>query len=146
MVEKRKIARQKMVLPVKFSVAKESLLAHTLDITRFGARLGALRAKLQPGTIVDLQRGQKKARFRIIWVRQLAPNEMQAGVESVDLQENFWGVSLAEEKPRSKEEAQTFLSLLSDSSNVQPPALQKDVPGNPRDGKFDRIVGPEGTK
>ena len=146
MVEKRKIARQKMVLPVKFSVAKESLLAHTLDITRFGARLGALRAKLQPGTIVDLQRGQKKARFRIIWVRQLAPNEMQAGVESVDLQENFWGVCLAEEKPGSKEEAQTFLSLLSDSSNVQPPALQKDVPGNPRDGKFDRIVGPEGTK
>ena len=146
MVEKRKIARQKMVLPVKFSVAKESLLALTLDITRFGARLGALRAKLQPGTIVDLQRGQKKARFRIIWVRQLAPNEMQAGVESVDLQENFWGVSLAEEKPGSKEEAQTFLSLLSDSSNVQPPALQKDVPGNPRDGKFDRIVGPEGTK
>ena len=65
-VEKRKTARKKMVVPVKFSVATVSLLAHTLDITRFGARLGALRAKLQPGTIIELQRGQKKAKFRIV--------------------------------------------------------------------------------
>ena len=146
MVEKRKIARQKMVLPVKFSVAKESLLAHTLDITRFGARLGALRAKLQPGTIVDLQRGQKKARFRIIWVRQLAPNEMQAGVESVDLQENFWGVSLADESRESKEDMQTFLSLLSDSSNTQASALQQKVPGKTGGTKFAGVVGPAALK
>ena len=79
MAEKRKSARKKMVLPVKFSLAHESLMVHTLDITRSGARLGALRAQLQPGTIIDLQRGQKRAKFRIVWVRQLASNEIQAG-------------------------------------------------------------------
>jgi hypothetical protein len=146
MVEKRKTARKKMVLPVKFSVAKESLLAHTLDITRFGARLGALRATLQPGTIVDLQRGQKKAKFRVVWVRQLAPNEMQAGVESVDLQENFWGVSLADEGPESKVDMQTFLSLLSDSSNVQTSALHQEEPGNTGGAKLGRMVVPAPPK
>jgi hypothetical protein len=146
MVEKRKSARKKMVLPVKFSLAKESLLAHTLDITRSGARLGALRAQLQPGTIVDLQRGQKKAKFRIIWVRQLASNEMQAGVESVDLQENFWGVSLADEGPESKEDMQTFLSLLSNSSNAQTHALPPEESGNAAGGKFARNVVPAAPK
>ena len=129
-----------MVLPGKFSVAKESLLVHTLDITPSGARIGALRARLQPGTIVDLQRGQKKAKFRIVWVRQLASNEMQAGVESVDLQDNFWGVSLADERPESREDLQTFLNLLSDSSNAQSEALPKEKCGNVAGAKFASIT------
>ena len=140
MVEKRKIARKKMVLPVKFSVAKESFLAHTLDITRSGARLGGLRAQLQPGTIVDLQRGQKKAKFRIVWVRQLNADEMQAGVESVDLQDNFWGVNLAEEKPESKQDMQTFLNLLSDSSNAKSQAMPREKSGNKPGAKFAGVV------
>jgi hypothetical protein len=146
MVEKRKTARKKMVLPVKFSVAKESLLAHTLDITRCGARLGALRASLKPGTIVDLQRGQKKAKFRIVWVRQIAPNEMQAGVESVDLQDNFWGVNLADERPESKEDMQTFLSLLSSSSNAQLNELPQEKSVNAAGAKFSSIVVPAAPK
>jgi hypothetical protein len=127
MADKRKAPRTKMVLPVKFSAARETLFAHTLDITPSGARIGALRTQLQPGTIVSLQRGQKKAKFRIVWVRQLATNEMQAGVESVDPTDNFWGVSLSDETPESKEDLQAFLSLLSDSSNAQlqqPPATR----------------------
>jgi hypothetical protein len=142
MVEKRKNPRKKMVLPVKFSVAKESLLAHTLDITRSGARIGALRARLQPGTIVDLQRGQKKAKFRIVWVRQLASNEMQAGIESIDLQDNFWGVGLADETPESKEDMQTFLSLLSDSSNAQSQASPQEASRNAEGAKFASIAFP----
>jgi hypothetical protein len=140
MAEKRKVARKKMVLPVKFSLANESVMVHTLDITRSGARLGALRARLQPGTIVDLQRGQKRAKFRIIWVRQLASNEIQAGIESVDLQANFWGVSFADEGPESKEDMQTFLSLLSNSSNAQSQALLQEKSGNAAGAKFAGVV------
>lgn len=129
-----------MVLPVKFSLAHESLMVHTLDITRSGARLGALRAQLQPGTIIDLQRGQKRAKFRIVWVRQLASNEIQAGIESVDLQDNFWGVNLADERPESKEDMQTFLSLLSNSSNAQSQASLQEKSGNIAGAKVSGIV------
>lgn len=129
-----------MVLPVKFSLANESLMVHTLDITRSGARLGALRAQLQPGTIIDLQRGQKRAKFRIVWMRQLASNEIQAGIESVDLQANFWGVNLADERPESKEDMQTFLSLLSNSSNAQSQASVQEKSGNIAGAKVAGIV------
>ena len=133
MAEKRKTTRRKMVLPVKFSAAKESLMAHTLDITPSGARLGALRTELQPGAIVHLQRGQKKAKFRVVWVRQLENNEMQAGVESVDSPDNFWGVSLSDETPQSKEDLQTFLSLLSNCSN-SPSQLSRTLPSSEKSG------------
>ena len=97
MLNKRKSPRKRMVLPVKISVDKVTHLAHTVDITTSGARLGALRTQLQPGMIVSLQRGSKKAEFRVLWVRQLAPNEVQAGVESLQPQNNFWGLDLSDE-------------------------------------------------
>ena len=43
MPEKRKTPRRKMVLSVKIRIDKGVHLAHTLDITNAGARLGALR-------------------------------------------------------------------------------------------------------
>ncbi len=84
-----------MVLAVKVSSDKVAYLAHTIDITQTGARLGALRTPLQPEMIIGLQRGSNKARFRIAWTRQVAPNELQAGVESLELQNNFWGVDFS---------------------------------------------------
>jgi PilZ domain len=67
MLENRKSPRKKMVLPVKLSMGEDSHLAHTLDISQTGARVGALRTQLQPGTVVSLRRGSKKADFRISW-------------------------------------------------------------------------------
>ena len=64
-VGKSKSPRKKMVLPVKLSMGDDNHLAHTLDISHTGARLGALRTQLQPGTVVSLRRGSKKADFRI---------------------------------------------------------------------------------
>jgi hypothetical protein len=49
-----------------------------------GGKLGAFRTELQPGMIVSLQRGAQKAKFRIAWIRQIAPKELQAGVESLE--------------------------------------------------------------
>jgi hypothetical protein len=101
-----------MVLPVKISVGKVTGLAHTIDITPSGARLGALRAQLQPGTIISLQRGSKKAQFRIEWTKELAPNEIQAGIEALEPQNNFWGVNLADDVD-PKKNMDTLMSLLS---------------------------------
>ena len=87
MLNKRKSPRRKMVLPVKISVGNVTGLAHTIDITPSGARLGGLRTQLEPGTIISLQRGSKKAKFRVEWIRAIASNELQAGIESFGRQD-----------------------------------------------------------
>ena len=112
MLDKRKSQRRKMVLPVKVLIDQVTHLAHTVDITDSGARLGALRTQLQPGMIISLQRGSQRAKFQIAWVRQLAPNELQAGVESLQPQNSFWGVDLSPRGPEVKKEAQQALMTL----------------------------------
>jgi hypothetical protein len=97
MLNKRKSRRRTMVLPVKASVDNLTYVAHTVDITTTGAQLGGLRTQLQPGVIIILQRGSKKAEFRVLFVRQLGKNELRAGIESVEPQDNFWGVDLSDE-------------------------------------------------
>jgi hypothetical protein len=115
MLEKRKSPRKKMVLPVKVWIDKDTQLAHTIDIARTGARLGGLRQQLQVGMIVTLQRGSKKAKFQITWVRQLAATEVHAGVEALEPQDEVWGISLSDRGPEDKKETQAFLMLLSNS-------------------------------
>ena len=105
-----------MVLSVTVSLDKVTYLAHTIDITHTGARIGGLRAGLQSGMIISLQRGSNKAKFRIAWIRQVAPNELQAGVESLELQNNFWGVDLSE-KREAKNDVQALMTMLSTCSN-----------------------------
>jgi hypothetical protein len=113
MLNKRTSPRRKMVLPVKVTLDQVNHLAHTVDITHTGARLGVLRTQLQPGMIITLQRGSKKAKFRIAWIRQLTPNELQAGVESLELHKNFWGVDLSDQERVAKEDLKAFMTLLS---------------------------------
>ena len=84
MLEKRKVPRRKMVLPVKVSTDKVTLLAYTVDITDGGARIGGLLTDLQLGMLVSLQRGSHKAKFRVAWVQELAPNELRAGLECLN--------------------------------------------------------------
>ena len=101
-----------MVLPVKVSLDKVTHLAHTIDITHTGARLGALRTQLETGMIISLQRGSKKAKFRIAWTRQVAPNELQAGIESLELQNNFWGVDLSDLERDANKNVQALMTIL----------------------------------
>jgi hypothetical protein len=115
MLDKRKAPRKKMVLPVRVSIDAVTHLAHTIDITQTGARLGALRTELQPGTVVVLQRGSQRAKFQIAWSKQLAPNELQAGIESLQPTGNFWGVDLSDDT--KKESQQALMTLLGSRAN-----------------------------
>jgi hypothetical protein len=112
MLENRRSPRRKMVLPVKVSVDKATHLAHTVDIADTGARLGGLRTQLQPGMIVSLQRGSHNAKFRIAWIRQLAPNELQAGVECLEPQNKFWGVDLSDREDEAEKDWQALMTVL----------------------------------
>jgi hypothetical protein len=113
MLERRKTRRKKMVLPVKVAMFGSTQFAHTLDITASGARLGSLRSELKPGEIIVLHRGAKKAKFRISWVQQLNPKEIQAGIEALEPQQNFWGVDLTAEEREEKKNVEMLMTLLS---------------------------------
>ncbi|HTR67284.1 MAG TPA: energy transducer TonB [Terriglobales bacterium] len=93
--------RTKMVLPLRVWVNEPSSeapsLAHTLDISPIGGRLGGLRAPMHPGQTITLQRGQRKAQFRVVWSRQLAPAEIQAGIEALEGGRNIWDVELPQQ-------------------------------------------------
>jgi hypothetical protein len=67
---------------------------------------------LQPGTIISLQRGSQRAKFQIAWVRQLAPTELQAGIESLQPQNSFWGVDLSARSAEARKESQQALMTL----------------------------------
>ena len=93
----RSSLRRKMVLPVTVlrQNGQEKQLAHTLDLTEVSARLGGLVSLLEPGEIIEIQRGAIKAKFQVFWMG--APGsamEGQAGVRSVEPNKNIWGIAL----------------------------------------------------
>jgi hypothetical protein len=95
----QRYSRTKMVLPLRVFLDQRIAettpwqWAHTIDTCDVGCRIGGLRTELAPGQIITVQRGQHKAPFRVIWSRQLAPNENQAGIEVVDQKTNIWALN-----------------------------------------------------
>jgi len=107
-------------LPVKVLIDKITHLAHTVDITGAGARLGGMQTLLQPGAVVILHRGSKRAKFRIQWTKQIAATEVQAGVECLEPQDSFWGVDLSNQKPSAEQDMKVLMTLLTGSSKTKP--------------------------
>jgi|SRR5579863_2949154 hypothetical protein len=92
--------RTKMVLPLRFwpddgnGQNAEPQLAHTVDISPIGGRLGGLRRPLHPGQTIVLERGENRFQFRVVWIRQLGPSEIQAGIVALASEGKLWGVDL----------------------------------------------------
>ena len=83
-LDKRNIKRTKMVVGLRVSQQRShdaDLLVHTLDISSSGAKIGALRELMQPGSTLIVQRRQTRARCLIMWSRKVAPGEIQIGVK-----------------------------------------------------------------
>jgi hypothetical protein len=112
MQERRITNRRKMVLPVKISIGEGAGLAYTMDITSNGARLGGVRAGLETGQTVSLIRNGRKANFKVVWVQQLSPKEIQVGIEAMQEVNNFWGVDLSEHQNGGKKDLDALMSLL----------------------------------
>ena len=113
MQERRINPRRKMVLPVKISLGDGAGLAYTMDITSAGARLGGVRAGLEAGQTVSLIRNGRKANFKVVWVQQLSPKDIQVGIEAMQEVNNFWGVDLSEHQNGGKKDLDALMSLLS---------------------------------
>jgi hypothetical protein len=115
-----------MVLPIKVSVPEAAnVLAHTVDISLTGARIGGLRQQLQTGKIVSLQRGSQRAKFRVVWVRQLGPGEIQIGVEAIDAHNNFWGVDFSGQAD-AKQGTDALMELLKGSKAARAGSSHSD--------------------
>ena len=97
--KQRKHKRIKMVLPIRIFAKDASNhsfneLAHTLDITPHGARIGAIHSQLKLGDKLTVQYRQRKILFKVVWVRALeGTKEYQIGVEAVEPGET-WGLEL----------------------------------------------------
>jgi hypothetical protein len=69
-------------------------LAHTLDVTPTGARLGAIRRQLKVlDTLVVLYR-QRRMEFTVVWTKLLdVRGEYQVGLQAFSQQKEPWGMS-----------------------------------------------------
>ncbi|MFZ0283842.1 MAG: PilZ domain-containing protein [Terriglobales bacterium] len=97
MENRRRNNRTKAVLPVRVSGSDGSGasycdLAHTLDITESGIRLGFVRRQLKVGSRLTIQYRQHKVECRVIWVSQLTRlKEHHVGLEAL-VPRDVWGL------------------------------------------------------
>jgi hypothetical protein len=75
-------------------------VAHTLDATENSARLGAVHLSIEPGEIIEIQRGASRGKFQVFWVG--APGGLlagQAGVRLVTGGKSIWGPDFPKSQP-----------------------------------------------
>jgi hypothetical protein len=61
------------------------------NISSHGAMLSRINHSLKPGEVIGVQYGDKKARFRIVWVVDGGTvRKIEAGIEILDNQQNPW--------------------------------------------------------
>jgi hypothetical protein len=97
---RRRQDRVQAVLPVRVrgtdvSGASFEVLAHTLDLTPSGTRLGAIRHKLKMLDRVTIFHHQRRMEFSVVWTRLLdRGREYQVGLQSLSQEKEPWGISL----------------------------------------------------
>jgi hypothetical protein len=107
----RRRGRVKAVLPVRVSGNDGcgncyTDLAHTLDVTETGARLGAVRREIEVGSQLTVQYKQHRAEFRVVWTAPLPQlKEHHVGLEAV-VQRDIWGLS-PDQKAQAQPEPQS---------------------------------------
>jgi hypothetical protein len=67
--------------------------AYSLDISRSGARLDGVGFLTEPGMILEVKRGWKKAQFRVVWVGEVGTERAgQVGIRCLEPDKNIWGL------------------------------------------------------
>lgn len=103
----RRGSRTKAVFPVRVK-GKDSTgaafedLAHTLDVTANGVRLGAVRHELSENEEITLFYRQRKIMYRVVWTKKLkGTSEFQVGLTAVSQDREAWGLNPADFKAES---------------------------------------------
>ena len=117
--EKRRQDRTKAVLPVRVrgnDVSGKGFedLAHTLDITPTGARLGAVRHALKALDRIIVTYRQRRIEFQVIWTKRIeGTGEFQVGVRALARDGDAWGMNNSESNAYGRERVSAVLSSAS---------------------------------
>ena len=117
---KRRGSRTKAVLPVRIK-GKDSAgsafedLAHTLDVTSRGVRLGSIRRELSVLDEITVFYRQRKMQFRVVWIKKLkGTSEFQAGLQTIEQEREAWGLSL-QDQPAAEEPSDQVANIVADN-------------------------------
>ena len=103
-INQRRQDRTKAVFPVKVKgkdVAGKSFedMAHTLDITPTGVKLGSVRRELQIHDPITLWYRNRKMEFRVVWIQKLkGVSEYHIGLQALAQEKDVWGLNPADFK------------------------------------------------
>jgi len=107
---KRRGSRTKAVLPVRIK-GKDSSgkafedLAHTLDVTTTGVRLGSVRRELSVEDQVTVLFRQRRMQFRVVWTKKMkGTSEFQVGLQALTQEKEAWGLTFGETAKQSARE------------------------------------------
>jgi len=98
--------RKKAVLPVRIKGTDGSgkafeELAHTLDVTATGVRLGSIRRELNLQDEVTIFFRQRKMVYRVVWTKKMkGSSEFQVGLRALAQDREAWGMNF-EQQPAS---------------------------------------------
>jgi hypothetical protein len=98
--ERRLQSRKSAVLPVRVrgidaAGATFDELAHTLNFTPTGLRLGAIRRQLNALDTVAVFYRQRRMEFKVIWTRRLTgQSEYQVGLQASSQAKEGWAMNL----------------------------------------------------
>jgi hypothetical protein len=97
---RRRQDRMQAVLPVRVRGTDSSGLsfeglAHTLDLTPTGARLGAVRHELKALDSLTIFYHQRRMEFTVVWTKLIdGKGEYQVGLQAFAQEKESWGMSL----------------------------------------------------
>jgi hypothetical protein len=101
-IDHRRGSRTKAVLPVRVKGTDGEgkafdELAHTLDLTPDGIKLGSIRRQFNILDEVAVFYRQRKMQFRVVWTKKLkGTKEFQVGLQTVAQDKETWGLDFAE--------------------------------------------------
>ncbi len=102
---RRRQDRIQAVLPVRVRGTDAAgvpfeALAHTLDLTPTGARLGAIHHKLKALDTLTILYHQRRMEFTVVWTKLLdGKSEYQVGLQAFSQEREPWGMNLISSAP-----------------------------------------------
>jgi len=103
-MKERRASRTKAVLPVRVK-GRDSAgntfeeIAHTLDVTQTGVRLGSMRRDLNIADEITIFFRQRRMQFRVVWTKKMqGSSEYQVGLQALAQEKEAWGLSFTETK------------------------------------------------
>jgi ribosomal 50S subunit-recycling heat shock protein len=106
-IGKRRSTRTKSVVPVRIWIAgsADCHLAHTLDVSNHGVKLGGCRGETKIGDKIEIQYHHKHAQFQVAWIiSREGSSEKEIGAECLEPGKQIWGAKFPQKVDEYEEQ------------------------------------------